>query len=215
MLRRIAIRGEHYSVLAQLIFARQHCSPLALRTLLHAFDLCSHVHFRREHLYSLEELAQSKTHDDLWNAAQTQLVRRGKMHGFMRMYWAKKILEWSPAPDEALKNAIFLNDHYALDGRDPNGFVGCAWSVMGTHDMGWAERAVFGKIRYMNYNGCKRKFDVKSFVAKWPKSSGGSTKSARPTTNTQTTLNRNLSADFEEKPKPPPPKKPKLGIPLP
>ena len=83
------------------------------------------------------------------------------------MYWAKKILEWSPTPAEALARAIHLNDKYSLDGRDPNGYVGCAWSVMGTHDMGWAERAVFGKIRYMNYNGCKRKFDIGTYVAKW------------------------------------------------
>ena len=85
--------------------------------------------------------------------------------------WAKKILEWSPDPAEALRRAIYLNDKYELDGRDPNGYVGCAWSIMGTHDMGWAERAIFGKIRFMNYAGCKRKFDLKSYVARW----GGAT----------------------------------------
>tara|TARA_B100001173_G_scaffold207563_1_gene179024 strand:- start:181 stop:492 length:312 start_codon:yes stop_codon:yes gene_type:complete len=85
------------------------------------------------------------------------------------MYWAKKILEWTATPAEALSTALYLNDKYSLDGCDPNGFVGCAWSVMGTHDMGWKEREVFGKVRYMNYNGCKRKFDVAAYVAAWPK----------------------------------------------
>jgi deoxyribodipyrimidine photo-lyase len=93
------------------------------------------------------------------------------MHGFMRMYWAKKILEWSPSPEEALQRAIHLNDKYSLDGRDPNGYVGCMWAIAGVHDMGWAERAVFGKIRYMNYAGCKRKFDVARYAAKWSSSS--------------------------------------------
>lgn len=104
------------------------------------------------------------------------------MHGFMRMYWAKKILEWSPSPTEALRRAIYLNDRYELDGRDPNGYVGCAWSIMGTHDMGWKERSVFGKIRYMNHNGCKRKFDVAKYSAAWPPQSGGAptTESSAP-----------------------------------
>jgi deoxyribodipyrimidine photo-lyase len=88
------------------------------------------------------------------------------MHGFMRMYWAKKILEWSASPAEALETAIFLNDKYSLDGRDPNGYVGCMWSIAGIHDMGWAERPVFGKIRYMNLAGCKRKFDVERYIAR-------------------------------------------------
>merc|ERR1711869_97497 len=101
------------------------------------------------------------------NAAQLELVYHGKMHGFMRMYWAKKILEWSESPQEALRIAIYLNDAYSLDGRDPNGYVGCMWSVCGVHDMGWAERPVFGKVRYMNYNGCKRKFDVPGFVSRF------------------------------------------------
>ena len=89
---------------------------------------------------------------------------RGKMHGFMRMYWAKKILEWSDSPERALQIAINLNDKYELDGRDPNGYTGIAWSIGGIHDRAWFERPVFGKIRYMNYNGCKRKFDVKKYI---------------------------------------------------
>ena len=83
------------------------------------------------------------------------------------MYWAKKILEWTASPEVALRTAQYLNDKYALDGNDPNGFVGVGWSIMGIHDMGWKERPVFGKIRYMNYAGCKRKFDVAAFVAKY------------------------------------------------
>ena len=96
------------------------------------------------------------------------LPGQGKMHGFLRMYWAKKILEWTPSPEEALRIAIYLNDKYELDGRDPNGFVGCMWSICGIHDMGWAERPIFGKIRFMNYAGCQRKFDVAAFVARYP-----------------------------------------------
>lgn len=129
--------------------------------------LDDHRKDKREYVYSREEWEKSLTHDDLWNSAQIQLVKEGKMHGFLRMYWAKKILEWSSSPEEALAIAIFLNDKYSLDGRDPNGFVGCMWSICGIHDQGWAERAVFGKIRFMNYQGCKRKFDVSAFVARW------------------------------------------------
>lgn len=118
-------------------------------------------------VYSLEELEQGRTHDDLWNASQICMNREGKLHGFLRMYWAKKILEWTASPADALKYAIHLNDKYSLDGRDPNGYVGCMWSICGIHDMGWKEREIFGKIRYMNYAGCKRKFDVPEFVAKY------------------------------------------------
>lgn len=111
------------------------------------------------------------------------------MHGFMRMYWAKKILEWSAGPEKALADAIYLNDKYSLDGYSPNGFVGewffvyvvilntdchsdaqptgCMWSIGGIHDMGWKERPIFGKIRYMNYAGCKRKFDIAAFIARY------------------------------------------------
>jgi deoxyribodipyrimidine photo-lyase len=88
----------------------------------------------------------------------------GKMHGYMRMYWAKKILEWSKSPEEALRIAIYLNDKYELDGRDPNGYVGCAWSIGGVHDRAWLERPVYGKIRYMNRNGAARKFDVEAYT---------------------------------------------------
>jgi deoxyribodipyrimidine photo-lyase len=118
----------------------------------------------REYLYTLEQFEQAQTHDHLWNAAQLEMVMTGKMHGYMRMYWAKKILEWTTSPEEALKIAIYLNDRYELDGRDPNGYAGIAWSIGGVHDRAWGERKIFGKIRYMSYNGCKSKFDVEAYI---------------------------------------------------
>jgi deoxyribodipyrimidine photo-lyase len=120
----------------------------------------------REYLYTLAEFEQAQTHDDLWNAAQLEMVQTGKMHGYLRMYWAKKILEWTRAPEEALQVAIYLNDRYELDGRDPNGYTGIAWSLGGVHDRAWGERKVFGKIRYMSYNGCKSKFNVTAYIKK-------------------------------------------------
>ncbi len=125
--------------------------------------LKAHQHDTREFVYTYEEFRDAKTHDNLWNAAQRQMVQEGKMHGFMRMYWAKKILEWTQDPQTAIDIALTLNDRYELDGRDSNGVVGVMWSVAGVHDRAWTERPVFGKIRYMNYAGCKRKFDVKRF----------------------------------------------------
>lgn len=126
--------------------------------------LLDHASDKREHIYTQEELESGKTHDELWNAAQLEMVHLGKMHGFMRMYWAKKILEWTTGPEEALAVSIYLNDKYEIDGRDPNGYVGCMWSICGIHDQGWQERPVFGKIRYMNYNGCKRKFNIDGYI---------------------------------------------------
>jgi deoxyribodipyrimidine photo-lyase len=120
----------------------------------------------REYVYSLEEFESAKTHDELWNAAQTELKTKGKIHGYMRMYWAKKILEWTPSTKEAFRVAVYLNDRYAIDGRDPNGYAGIAWSLGGVHDRAWPSRKIFGKVRYMNYNGCKAKFDVKGYIMK-------------------------------------------------
>jgi len=123
----------------------------------HRFDV-------REYLYSIEQLENAVTHDLLWNAAQMEMVKTGKMHGYLRMYWAKKLLEWTDNVEEALHFAIFLNDKYQLDGRDPNGYTGIAWSLGGVHDRAWGERSIFGKIRYMSYEGCKRKFDVEKYI---------------------------------------------------
>ena len=121
----------------------------------------------REFLYSIEQFEKGETHDPLWNAAQIEMVKFGTMNGYMRMYWAKKILEWTPSHEEAMKIAIYLNDKYQLDGRDPNGYTGIAWSIGGVHDRAWFDRPIFGKIRYMNYNGCKSKFDVKKYQEKF------------------------------------------------
>lgn len=123
-----------------------------------------HADDPREYIYTLKDFEKAKTHEDLWNAAQKQLVTTGKMHGYMRMYWAKKILEWSSTPQDAFEMALYLNDKYSLDGRDPNGYVGVAWSIGGIHDRAWKERPVYGKIRYMNRNGCARKFDVDKYI---------------------------------------------------
>uniref|UniRef100_A0A8C1MSR2 Deoxyribodipyrimidine photo-lyase n=1 Tax=Cyprinus carpio TaxID=7962 RepID=A0A8C1MSR2_CYPCA len=124
--------------------------------------LQDHAKDCRQYLYTKEQLENAKTRDQLWNAAQRQLVLEGKMHGFLRMNWAKKILEWTASPEEALSIAVFLNDRLSLDG-----YVGCMWSICGIHDQGWAERPIFGKIRFMNYAGCKRKFDVAQFERKY------------------------------------------------
>lgn len=119
---------------------------------------------KREYLYTKKDLEISNTHDNLWNAAQKELVKTGKMPGYLRMYWAKKILEWTPNLNTAFKIAIYLNDTYALDGRDPNGYTGIAWSLGGVHDRAWFERPIFGQIRYMNYNGCRHKFNVDLYI---------------------------------------------------
>lgn len=130
--------------------------------------LYEHLTDTRTYLYSLEALESATTHDELWNAAQRQMVQMGKMHGYVRMYWAKKILEWSETPEQALKTAIYLNDKYQLDGRDPNGYAGIAWSIGGVHDRAWGARQIFGKVRYMSYNGMKNKFAIKEYIALHP-----------------------------------------------
>lgn len=132
-------------------------------------SLNKHLSDPREHLYNLEQLDKAETHDPLWNAAQIEMVQTGKMHGYMRMYWAKKILEWTLSPQISLEYAIYLNDKYQLDGNDPNGYTGIAWSIGGVHDRAWFEREIYGKVRYMNYNGCKRKFDVQQYINKYSK----------------------------------------------
>ena len=125
--------------------------------------LDKHLADEREYLYSVEELEAAKTHDDYWNAAQLEMNLTGKMHGYMRMYWAKKILEWSSTPEEAYRKAIYLNNKYLLDGRDPNGFAGVSW-CFGKHDRPWGERAIFGNVRFMNDKGLKRKFDMQLYL---------------------------------------------------
>ena len=127
--------------------------------------LMEHEDDEREYLYTLEEFENAETHDPYWNAAQKEMNLTGKTHGYMRMYWGKKILEWTPNPEQGYEISLYLNNKYELDGRDPNGFTGVAWCY-GKHDQGWKERPVFGKTRYMNANGLERKFDAEEYVKK-------------------------------------------------
>lgn len=131
--------------------------------------IAEHALDGREYLYTRAQLDTGSTHDDLWNAMQLQLVESGKLHGWCRMYWAKKIMEWTPDVQTAIDYALYLNDRYELDGTDPNGVTGVMWSIAGVHDRAWNERPIFGKIRYMNYAGAKRKFDIKQYIATWSK----------------------------------------------
>ncbi len=125
--------------------------------------LLKHATDKRDYIYTLEELENAKTHDPYWNAAQIEMVKTGKMQGYMRMYWGKKIIEWTEDPKKAYEIALYLNNKYELDGRDPNGFTGVAW-CFGKHDRPWKERPVFGKVRYMNDKGLERKFDMELYL---------------------------------------------------
>jgi deoxyribodipyrimidine photo-lyase len=127
--------------------------------------LLEHAPDPRPYLYSRRELAAAETHDPYWNAAQKEMVLTGKMHGYMRMYWGKKILEWSNSPRGAFRTALALNNAYELDGRDPNAFAGIAWTF-GKHDRPWGRRPVFGTVRYMNAAGLRRKFDIDAYIRK-------------------------------------------------
>ncbi len=129
--------------------------------------LREHARDRRDPVYTLEDLERAKSYDELWNAAQTQMVKFGWMHNYMRMYWAKKILEWAPNPALAWEWAVILNDKYELDGRDPNGYNGIAWAIGGVHDRPWFDRPVFGTIRYMSGASTGKKFDSKSYIRRW------------------------------------------------
>jgi deoxyribodipyrimidine photo-lyase len=120
-------------------------------------------------IYSERQLEEAQTHDPLWNASQMQMVKTGFMHNYMRMYWAKKILEWSKTPARAFQTAVYLNDKYELDGRDPNGYAGIAWAIVSKHDRPWFERPIFGKIRYMSFNSTSKKFDSKRYIAEMEK----------------------------------------------
>ncbi len=123
-----------------------------------------HAKDEREHLYTLKQLEAGETYDELWNAAQWQMVYNGWMHNYMRMYWAKKILEWTPDVQTAMKYSVYLNDKYFLDGRDPNGYSGIAWAILGKFDRAWQERPVFGKRRYMSGASTGKKFNSKLYI---------------------------------------------------
>lgn len=126
--------------------------------------LKKHASDPRPHLYSFEELELGETNDDVWNAAQQELLYTGKMHGYMRMYWAKKLLEWTPDARTAISCAATLNDRYSLDGYDPNGYTGILWSIGGLHDRPWPERSIYGTVRTMTQNGLRRKFPVDLYI---------------------------------------------------
>ena len=128
-------------------------------------SLAEHAEDEREYTYTRDQLEQAETHDELWNAAQLEMVKSGRMHGYMRMYWAKKILEWTESPQQAVDIAVYLNDKYELDGREPGGYTGILWAIGGLHDRPWFEREIFGKIRFMSYNGAKGKFKIKEYCA--------------------------------------------------
>lgn len=115
--------------------------------------------------YTLEQLERARTHDELWNAAQREMQTTGWMHNVLRMYWAKKILEWAPDPATAFDWAVVLNDKYELDGRDPSGYAGIAWAIVGKHDRPWFDRPVFGAVRAMSEPGMRKKFNAEAYIA--------------------------------------------------
>jgi deoxyribodipyrimidine photo-lyase len=127
-------------------------------------SFAKHAKDRRPILYTRVQLENAETHDALWNAAQMQMVKTGWMHNYMRMYWAKKILEWTASPSQAYRITVYLNDKYELDGRDPNGYAGIAWAITGKFDRPWFERPIFGQIRYMSAASTGRKFDSKEYI---------------------------------------------------
>lgn len=129
--------------------------------------LADHADDQREHIYSLEEFEQARTHDELWNAAQRQLVREGRMHNYLRMLWGKKVLEWTASPREAVEILIHLNNKYAVDGRDPNSWSGVFW-VFGRYDRAWGpERPIFGKVRYMSSENTARKLRLDGYLERY------------------------------------------------
>jgi len=126
-----------------------------------------HQNDEREYIYSLDELTHSKTHDEIWNAAQRELYETGVMHNYLRMLWGKKIYQWSKTPEEALAVMIELNNRYALDGRDPNSYTGIMW-VLGLFDRAWGpERPIFGKLRYMTSESTRRKLKLKKYLERY------------------------------------------------
>ena len=147
-------------------FARHAARPFSLDSLPDwaRKTLREHARDQRTPRYTREEFEHARTHDALWNAAQTELRLRGKIHGYYRMYWGKKIIEWSAKPSAALETMIYLHDRYALDGGDPNTYAGILW-CLGLHDRPWPERPVFGKIRYMSLEGMRRKTAVDGYLA--------------------------------------------------
>ena len=136
-------------------------------------SIAEHRRDEREQLYTLKQLENAETYDELWNAAQIQMTRHGWMHNYLRMYWGKKILEWTPDAATAVKYCVYLNDKYELDGRDPGGYAGIAWAILGKFDRPWFDRPVFGKIRYMSGASTGKKFDSKKYIRQMNALPGG------------------------------------------
>ena len=134
------------------------CPAWALKT------LEKHKDDHRTYNYTAEQLERGESHDPLWNAAQKEMVLTGRMHNYLRMYWAKKILEWTPDPETAFNITLDLNDRYEMDGRDPNGYVGVGWAIGGLHDRPWGERLIFGTVRFMSYESTRKKFDSAGYI---------------------------------------------------
>jgi len=153
--RELAINFAHFN---KLYDSMESAPGWAHRT------LAAHARDKRPVLYTRKQLEAAETHDELWNAAQQQMLYEGWMHNYMRMYWAKKILEWSPSPQVAYQTAVYLNDKYFLDGRDPNGYAGIAWAIAGKFDRPWFERPIFGTIRYMSGDAARKKFDADRYI---------------------------------------------------
>lgn len=154
--RELAINFVHYTP----NYDKYACLPDWARS-----TLGEHRDDEREHVYTRHELERAQTHDPYWNAAMNEARHTGYMHNYMRMYWGKKILEWTNTPEYGHRVLLALNNRYFLDGRDPNSYANCAW-VFGLHDRPWGERPVFGKVRYMNAAGLERKCDIEAYVAK-------------------------------------------------
>ena len=125
--------------------------------------MAKHANDKRDPVFSPEQLERGETYDKLWNATQKEMLLRGKVHGYYRMYWGKKIIEWSANYEEALRTMIYLHDKYCLDGRDPNTYTNILW-CFGLHDRPWGERPIFGSLRYMSYDGMKRKTDIGAYI---------------------------------------------------
>ena len=153
--RELAINFVHFNPLYDSI---ECADPWAQRS------FAEHASDPRPVLYTRQQLEQAQTHDELWNAAQRQMLHLGWMHNYMRMYWAKKILEWSPSAQSAYQTALYLNDKYFLDGRDPNGYAGVAWAIAGKFDRPWFDRPIFGVIRYMSAPAAAKKFDAAKYI---------------------------------------------------
>ena len=148
------------------IYYNQDYDKFQNMTYLWAYEtMDKHKNDKKDYIYLPAALEKAETHDEYWNSAQKEMIITGKMHGYMRMYWAKKIIEWTEKFEEAYEIIKYLNNKYFIDGRDENGYAGIAW-CFGKHDRAWNERNIFGKLRYMNSNGLKRKFDIEKYVEK-------------------------------------------------